>query len=85
MKEAAMMQRSFSLKLYKAILKAHRVKLPSALRELGDTYVRDEFKRHKTAQPEFLNSFFTQWLQCLAPDDSHVSLQSHSDWQILSL
>jgi hypothetical protein len=28
------------------------------------SYVRDEFKRHKTAQPEHLRDFFAQWLAC---------------------
>lgn len=33
--------------LYKSILKLHRG-LPTEVQQLGDQYVRDEFKRHKT-------------------------------------
>ena len=33
--------------LYKSILKLHRG-LPTEMKELGDQYVRDEFRRHKT-------------------------------------
>lgn len=32
--------------LYKSILKLHRG-LPAEIQELGNNYVRDEFKRHK--------------------------------------
>jgi hypothetical protein len=42
-----------------------RKKLPDPYRELGDKYVRDEFKRHKTAKPAFLKQFFTEWNQYL--------------------
>ena len=30
-------------------------------RALGDSYVKDEFRRHKTAKPEFLKQFFAEW------------------------
>jgi hypothetical protein len=57
-------QRSFALRLYKALLRAHRTVLPDAMRSLGDAYVREEFQLHKTAKPEHLHGFFTQWIQC---------------------
>jgi 3-oxoacyl-ACP reductase-like protein len=57
-------QRSFALRLYKALLRAHRTVLPDAMRSLGDAYVREEFKLHKTAKPQHLHGFFTQWIQC---------------------
>jgi len=47
--------------LFRAILKEHRNKLPSHMRMLGDDYVRNEFKQHKTAKPEQLTMFFTAW------------------------
>ena len=47
--------------LFRAILKEHRNKLPSHMRMLGDDYVRNEFKQHKTAKPEQLAMFFTAW------------------------
>ena len=57
-------QRSFALRLYKALLRAHRTVLPDAMRSLGDAYVREEFKLHKSAKPQHLHGFFTQWIQC---------------------
>lgn len=64
-KQAAAAQRSFSLRLYKAILRSHKRMLPAVMRDIGDAYVRDEFKRHKDAKPEHLNSFFREWLAYL--------------------
>ncbi len=66
MKEASSesAQRSFALRLYKALLRAHRTVLPEAMRSLGDAYVREEFQLHKTAKPQHLNGFFTGWIQC---------------------
>lgn len=64
-KAAALAQRSFSLRLYKALLRSHKICLPVLMRELGDSYVREEFKRHKNASPEYLQSFFEQWLNYL--------------------
>eukprot|EP00613_Pedinella_sp_CCMP2098_P013179 CAMPEP_0171648146 /NCGR_PEP_ID=MMETSP0990-20121206/35928_1 /TAXON_ID=483369 /ORGANISM="non described non described, Strain CCMP2098" /LENGTH=74 /DNA_ID=CAMNT_0012225605 /DNA_START=124 /DNA_END=348 /DNA_ORIENTATION=- len=31
------------------------------MRDLGDSYVKEEFKLHKTAKPEFLEPFFREW------------------------
>ncbi len=38
-----------------------RTRLPAVYRALGDSYVREEFRRHKTAKPEFLKQFFAEW------------------------
>lgn len=46
--------------LYKRILVLHRF-LPIDLRALGDQYVKDEFRRHKSASPEEVKSFMTEW------------------------
>ncbi|XP_069947159.1 succinate dehydrogenase assembly factor 3, mitochondrial isoform X2 [Cherax quadricarinatus] len=46
--------------LYKTILKIHRG-LPMELRELGDQYTRDEFRRHKEATPEQAQIFMEEW------------------------
>jgi len=35
------------------------------MRAIGDAYVREEFKRHKNAEPKHLQQFFQQWLQYL--------------------
>ncbi|KAM3596114.1 uncharacterized protein V6R79_008351 [Siganus canaliculatus] len=46
--------------LYKRILVLHRF-LPIDLRALGDQYVKDEFRRHKSAAHEEAKSFMTEW------------------------
>ncbi|KAM4724968.1 succinate dehydrogenase assembly factor 3, mitochondrial [Anableps anableps] len=46
--------------LYKRILVLHRF-LPIHLRALGDQYVKEEFRRHKSATPEEVKSFLTEW------------------------
>ncbi|XP_041811942.1 succinate dehydrogenase assembly factor 3, mitochondrial [Chelmon rostratus] len=46
--------------MYKRILVLHRF-LPIDLRALGDQYVKDEFRRHKSASPEEVKSFMTEW------------------------
>ena len=51
------------LVLYSRILRLHRTKLPPEMRFLGDAYVRDEFKKHKSANPQFLKQFFNEWEQ----------------------
>uniref|UniRef100_A0A3B3ZF04 Succinate dehydrogenase assembly factor 3 n=1 Tax=Periophthalmus magnuspinnatus TaxID=409849 RepID=A0A3B3ZF04_9GOBI len=51
--------------LYKRILVLHRF-LPIHLRALGDQYVKDEFRRHKSAAPEEVRSFMTECIDtCL--------------------
>ena len=46
--------------LYKTILKLHRG-LPAELAYMGDAYVKDEFKRHKKANPEQTVAFMEAW------------------------
>ncbi|KAM7361489.1 succinate dehydrogenase assembly factor 3 [Cochliomyia hominivorax] len=46
--------------LYKTILRLHRG-LPDELRELGDKYVRDEFRRHLKCTPMEAQLFMTEW------------------------
>ncbi|XP_046653386.1 succinate dehydrogenase assembly factor 3, mitochondrial-like [Daphnia pulicaria] len=47
--------------LYKTILRIHRG-LPLEIKAIGDQYVKDEFKRHKTCQPQEVNQFMTGWV-----------------------
>lgn len=54
------------LRLYKTILRLHQ-SLPYELKELGNQYVRDEFRRHKTAQPEFVTNFMVEWSVSIIP------------------
>ncbi|NXN99299.1 SDHF3 factor, partial [Rhinopomastus cyanomelas] len=46
--------------LYRRILRLHRA-LPAALRALGDRYVREEFRKHKAAQPAEVQRFLREW------------------------
>ena len=48
------------LRLYKTILRLHQ-SLPHELSAFGNQYVRDEFRRHKNAQPEFVTNFMVEW------------------------
>ncbi|CAD6186900.1 unnamed protein product [Caenorhabditis auriculariae] len=50
----------YPLYLYKNILRLH-YGLPAQARLMGDTYVRDEFRRHKTAAPEHVKVFIEEW------------------------
>jgi hypothetical protein len=54
--------REGTLKLYRSILQAHKRHLPQEMRQLGDAYVKQEFKLHKdVTKPEQLTPFFTAW------------------------
>ena len=54
--------RKRALTLYRSILRQHRLKLPLMMRDIGDKYVRNEFKLHKNVNKlENLNQFFTAW------------------------
>ncbi|XP_044744604.1 succinate dehydrogenase assembly factor 3, mitochondrial [Coccinella septempunctata] len=55
--------------LYKVILKLNRG-LPPALSELGNTYVKEEFKKHKNCDADQAKIFMTEWT-CYAVDLSN--------------
>ncbi|XP_063523623.1 succinate dehydrogenase assembly factor 3, mitochondrial isoform X1 [Pongo pygmaeus] len=46
--------------LYKRVLQLHRV-LPPDLKSLGDQYVKDEFRRHKTVGSDEAQRFLQEW------------------------
>ncbi|KAK6182463.1 hypothetical protein SNE40_010148 [Patella caerulea] len=46
--------------LYKAILKLHRG-LPLQMQALGDQYVKEEFRQHKTVSTNEASVFMTEW------------------------
>ncbi|XP_028820166.1 succinate dehydrogenase assembly factor 3, mitochondrial [Denticeps clupeoides] len=46
--------------LYKRLLMLHRF-MPIELRALGDQYVKDEFRRHKTASGHEVATFMVEW------------------------
>lgn len=50
--------------LYKTILRLHRG-LPKELQELGQVYVRDEFRRHKNCNPKEAQTFMLEWSVCI--------------------
>lgn len=47
--------------LYRSLLRAHKKHLPAKMKELGDSYVKAEFKLHKTAKPEQIERFYKEW------------------------
>lgn len=47
-------------RLYKIIFKLHK-SLPKELEEIGNSYVRHEFKLHKNAKPEQVKIFMSEW------------------------
>ncbi|KAL9868495.1 succinate dehydrogenase assembly factor 3, mitochondrial isoform 2-T2 [Geothlypis trichas] len=47
-------------RLYRRILQLHRA-LPPALRDLGDRYVKEEFRRHRVAGPAEAQRFLREW------------------------
>lgn len=49
--------------LYRSILRVHRSKLPTPVRDMGDRYVREEFASHlrgKTTESQW-KSFMDEW------------------------
>lgn len=70
-------------KLYKTILRLHRA-LPEEMRVLGDQYVKDEFRRHKTIAKEYVAPFMVEWSVrtnnkrlCLKMKFIHYTLSMH--------
>ena len=56
--------RTAALSLYRSILRAHQKHLATQrpeMKELGDAYVKSEFRLHKTATPEQAASFMREW------------------------
>mmetsp|Transcript_18974 Transcript_18974/g.22666 ORF Transcript_18974/g.22666 Transcript_18974/m.22666 type:complete len:126 (+) Transcript_18974:119-496(+) len=53
--------RASALALYRSILRAHAKSLPDEMKALGDSYVKSEFKLHKTAKDEQRDRFFSEW------------------------
>mmetsp|Transcript_5691 Transcript_5691/g.20428 ORF Transcript_5691/g.20428 Transcript_5691/m.20428 type:complete len:131 (-) Transcript_5691:416-808(-) len=64
---------SRALSLYRSILRLHRQLHEPELRSLGDAYVRDEFKKHKNAAPQFVETFLTEWERYAAMMASQVT------------
>jgi hypothetical protein len=47
--------------LYRSLLRAHKNYLPQEMRQVGDAYVKAEFRLHKSAKPEQAQTFLTEW------------------------
>lgn len=61
------------LQLYRRILREHR-NLPTLQRELGDTYVKNEFKLHKdTDNPLHIVGFLASW-------QDYLHMLSKGEW-----
>ncbi|XP_053956874.1 succinate dehydrogenase assembly factor 3, mitochondrial [Anastrepha obliqua] len=60
--------------LYKTILRLHRG-LPEELRDLGDKYARDEFRRHLTCAPMEAQLFMTEWAKYAVTITSQLGLK----------
>ena len=70
--------------LYRSIMRVHRTKLPTPVRDMGDRYVREEFTSHlrgKTTEAQW-QSFVNEWQRYramlsgtadLAPDGTVMS------------
>jgi hypothetical protein len=55
------------LSLYKRILKEHKLRLPAEMRKLGDDYVKNEFRLHKSStNREHIDKFYVAWTDYLA-------------------
>ncbi len=52
-------------RLYKIIFQLHK-SLPVELRSIGNSYVRNEFKLHKNAPPDFVKTFMIEWSVSIA-------------------
>merc|ERR1712195_205335 len=50
-----------ALNLYRRILRLHRWKLPQEMRHLGDSYVKEEFRLHRTANATQVEVFMQEW------------------------
>jgi len=57
---------SRALTLYRSILRAHAKHLPPQMKDLGDAYVKSEFRLHKSVtKQEQLDQFFVAWEEYL--------------------
>ncbi|CAI8017226.1 L-gulonolactone oxidase, partial [Geodia barretti] len=53
--------RGTALRLYRRLMRLHR-RLPDVdMAQIGRQFVREEFHRHKTADPKFVTSFMKEW------------------------
>ncbi len=46
--------------LYRRLLRLHQ-RLPPDFRAVGSEFVREEFRKHRTAEPQFVPQFMKEW------------------------
>ena len=51
------------IRLYRNILREHKRKLPYEMKEIGDSFVKNEFRLHKSAKPAFVQLSFRSKLR----------------------
>mmetsp|Transcript_24302 Transcript_24302/g.41839 ORF Transcript_24302/g.41839 Transcript_24302/m.41839 type:complete len:99 (+) Transcript_24302:16-312(+) len=62
--------------LYRTILKLHKNQLSTELKQLGDKYVKEEFRLHKNVTNEaHLNNFYKEW-------DNYVHIMKSSNGKV---
>jgi hypothetical protein len=71
-----------ALPLYRSLLRVHKKHLPVSMKELGNTYIKSEFRLHKAAKPDQAEEFFQEWEkyreQILSTARAHDSRSSGS-------
>jgi tRNA(Ile)-lysidine synthase TilS/MesJ len=50
-----------AIPLYRSLLRVHKKHLPVAMKELGNTYIKSEFRLHKSAKPDQAEKFVEEW------------------------
>ena len=64
--------------LYREVLRVHQQQLPQEMRSLGDAYVREEFRLHKTASQEQAIQFVRSWRELSCAGMITLSLGAHT-------
>lgn len=69
------------LQLYRRILRVHRERLPPPMRSLGDSYARDEFRRHRDepTTPQQWATFEGEWRKYVAMLSGEADLVASGD------
>ena len=70
---------SMALNLYRRILRLHRQKLPFQMKEIGDKYVKEEFRQHKEASTEFVEQFLQEWKQYARTLEKQANVDTNAD------
>ena len=78
----ARLQPADLLALYRAVLRCNALRLPPPLRSMGDSYARDEFRRHRDAKPPATQGqwkqFAVEWAKYVDMMEGRADLQGSS-------